>query len=262
MRCITLASGSKGNCTYIEGESGAILIDAGLSVKELFRRMTIAGANPDLVDAIIVTHEHTDHLRGVVPLAGKLGVPVFATDGTLYSQLTRMVPEKKPVRFVTCRYREPFFVEEFTIEAFPVSHDAREPCGFYITVSDTRFGFCTDTGIITEGMMDYLRRSDAVVLESNHCPEMLRTGPYPEVLKRRIRSKHGHLSNVDASECIMSLGEDVSQIRLAHLSEVNNTPATALKSGKKGLGLFIDSISLTVASETGPGNCWSEIISL
>jgi phosphoribosyl 1,2-cyclic phosphodiesterase len=262
MRCITLASGSKGNCTYVEGESGSILIDAGLSVKELYRRMDAAGANPEIIDAIIVTHEHSDHMKGLVPLARRLHVPVYATGGTLYSQLTQMVPEKNPVKFVACRYREPFKVEEFTIEAFPVSHDAREPCGYFITVGDRRFGFCTDTGIVTDGIMEYLRRSDAVVLESNHCPDMLRTGPYPEMLKRRIRSKHGHLSNLDASKCVMSLGQDVSSIRLAHLSEVNNTPGTALKSGRSGLGLFIDTISLTVASEVGPGPCWSDIISL
>jgi phosphoribosyl 1,2-cyclic phosphodiesterase len=108
--------------------------------------------------------------------------------------------------------------------------------------------------------MEFLSRSDAIVLESNHCPEMLKNGPYPEMLKRRIRSRHGHLSNVDAAKCIATLGEDVFHIRLAHLSEINNTPQTAMKTGKTGLGLFQDTVQLTVASEVGPGPCWSEAI--
>jgi len=262
MRCITLASGSKGNCTYIEGESGAILIDAGLSIKETLRRLTEAGGDQDMIRAILVTHEHGDHMKGLAPLARRLQVPVYATEGTLYEYLTRKIPERNPVCYTALQYNSPFPLEEFIIEAFPTSHDAREPCGYLVTSGDIKLGFCTDTGIITERMMAYLKRSDAIVLESNHCPEMLRTGPYPEMLKRRIRSKNGHLSNADAAKCIMTLGQDLTHIRLAHLSEVNNTPDIALKSGKTGLGLFINDTRLTVASETGPSPCWTDEITL
>jgi len=262
MRCITLASGSKGNCTYIEGESGAILIDAGLSIKETLRRLTEAGGSQDMIRAVLVTHEHGDHMKGLAPLARRLDVPVYATEGTLYSFLTRRIPERKPVHYTTLSYHEPFSLDEFTVEAFPTSHDAREPCGYLVTSGDTRLGYCTDTGIVTERMMVYLKRSDAIVLESNHCPEMLRTGPYPEMLKRRIRSKNGHLSNTQASECIKKLDQDITHIRLAHLSEVNNTPDIALKNGKTGLGLFISDTRLTVASEIGPSPCWSDEITL
>jgi len=262
MRCITLASGSKGNCTYIEGHSGAILIDAGLSVRETLRRLTEAGGNPDLITAIVVTHEHGDHMKGLLPLARRLDVPVYATEGTLRSFLARTIPERKQVRYTTIRYHEPETLNEFVVEAFPTSHDAREPCGYLVTSGGARLGFCTDTGIITDRMMAYLKQSDAVVLESNHCPEMLRTGPYPEMLKRRIRSKHGHLSNADAAKCIMALGQDVTHIRLAHLSEVNNTPGIALKSGITSLGLFSSDTRLTVASETGSSPCWSDEITL
>jgi len=110
--------------------------------------------------------------------------------------------------------------------------------------------------------MAYLKQADSIILESNHCPEMLRTGPYPEMLKRRIRSKNGHLSNYAAEQCIRELGPDMTHIRLAHLSEVNNTPDIALKSGKTGLGLFISDTRLTVASEIGPAPCWSDEITL
>jgi phosphoribosyl 1,2-cyclic phosphodiesterase len=260
MRCITLASGSKGNCTYIEGSDRALLIDAGHSVRETLRRMNEAGVDPSLVDGVIVTHEHSDHVKGLLPLARKLGIPVFGTGGTLGSYIARYDTGKRPVRFTVCKYREPFKIDEFTIEAFPISHDAREPCGFYISVGNEHLGYCTDTGIVTDHVMEFLLRSDAVVLESNHCPEMLKNGPYPEMLKRRIRSRHGHLSNIDAAKCIATLGEDVFHIRLAHLSEINNTPQTAMKAGKTGLGLFRDTVQLTVASEVGPEPCWSEAI--
>jgi phosphoribosyl 1,2-cyclic phosphodiesterase len=222
--------------------------------------MNEAGVDPSLVDGVIVTHEHSDHVKGLLPLARKLGVPVFGTGGTLGSYLTRYDTGKKPVRFTVCKYREPFKIDEFTIVAFPISHDAREPCGFYISVGNEHLGYCTDTGVVTDQVMEFLSRSDAIVLESNHCPEMLKNGPYPEMLKRRIRSRHGHLSNVDAAKCIATLGEDVFHIRLAHLSEINNTPQTAMKTGKSGLGLFQDTVQLTVASEVGPGPCWSEAI--
>ncbi len=261
MRCITLASGSKGNCTYIEGVSGAILIDAGLSIKETLRRLSEAGGDQDLIGAILVTHEHSDHMKGLFPLARRLNVPVFATEGTL-GHMTGRMPDKKPVYCTALRYHEKITFEEFSIEAFPISHDAREPCGYLVTAGDARLGFCTDTGIVTDRMMTYLKKSDAIVLESNHCPEMLRTGPYPEMLKRRIRSKTGHLSNTDAANCIMALAQDMTHIRLAHLSEVNNTPDIALKSGKTGLGLFVSDTRLSVASEIGPSPCWSDEITL
>jgi phosphoribosyl 1,2-cyclic phosphodiesterase len=262
MRCITLASGSKGNCTYIEGQSGAILIDAGLSIKETMRRLSEAGGSADLIRAILVTHEHGDHMKGLSPLARRLKVPVYATEGTLYEYLTRKIPERNPVCYTALQYNEAIKFDEFTIEAFPTSHDAREPCGYLVTSGDARLGFCTDTGVITDRILSSLKRSDAIILESNHCPDMLRTGPYPEMLKRRIRSKNGHLSNTDAAQCIMTLGQDLTHIRLAHLSEVNNTPDIALKSGKTGLGLFSSDTMLTVASETGPCACWSDEIVL
>jgi phosphoribosyl 1,2-cyclic phosphodiesterase len=262
MRCIVLPSGSSGNSIYIEGSSGALLVDAGLSRKEILARLNDAGGNPDLISAILVTHEHTDHLKGVDTLARHLDVPVCATEGTLTEFLERRKTAKSPVRTQACEYHDRFRIGDFSIEAFETSHDAREPCGFSITDHDLSIGICTDTGVITAPVMDVLNRCDGVILESNHCPAMLQSGPYPEMLKRRIRSRRGHLSNNACAACIKELSSGVGKIMLAHLSETNNTPERALASAREGAGLFIDHVEITVATNPGATHPWPKKMSL
>jgi len=251
MRCTVIASGSKGNCTVIEGSSGSLLIDAGLSAKECLARMDRAGIDTGRIGALLVTHEHTDHTRGVDVLARKLEIPVYATEGTLADFLDYRKISKKPLVHHTCRDQEEFAIGDFTVLPFSTSHDAREPCGFIITEGDTRIGYCTDTGIVTPHMHGLLRHCDGIILESNHCPDMLKNGPYPESLKRRIRSKHGHLSNPAASACLRDFGKDVPRVILAHLSEINNTPEKAMGSARHGLGLFYDAELVVVATQDG-----------
>ena len=251
MRCTILASGSKGNCVVIEGERGSLLIDAGLSAKDCLLRMDRAGIDAGRIDALLVTHEHTDHIRGVDVLARKLDIPVYATEGTLADFLHFRRTSEKPLLHHTCRDHERFFVGDFSIEPFSTSHDAREPCGFILDEAGIRMGYCTDTGIITPHMHDLLRDCDGIVLESNHCPDMLQNGPYPESLKRRIRSKRGHLSNPAAAECLQNFGRDVPRVILAHLSETNNTPEKAMGTAREGLGLFYEIERVTVATQCG-----------
>ena len=251
MRCTILASGSKGNCVVIEGSTGTIMIDAGLSAKEILARMERAGIDAGRIDALLVTHEHGDHLRGVDVLARKLDLPVHATEGTLADFLHHRRTSAKPLVHHTCRYGEPFCIGDLKIEPFAISHDAAEPCGFIVREGDLRFGYCTDTGIITPQVHDLLRHCDGIVLESNHCPDMLANGPYPESLKRRIRSKRGHLSNPDAAACLRDFGKDVPQVILAHLSETNNTPDKAMVSARAGLGLFFEESRVVVATQSG-----------
>lgn len=252
MRCTVLASGSKGNCTLIEENGSAILIDAGLSAKECLLRMERTGSDPAAIGAILVTHEHTDHLRGVDVLARKLDVTVYATEGTLREFLGYRKIAARPVQTSTCRYDEPFDAAGFSVLPFATSHDAQEPCGYIVEAGGLRIGYCTDTGILTPPMLALLARCDGIVLESNHCPQMLATGPYPESLKRRIRSARGHLSNPAAGDCLRSLGRDVPQVILAHLSEVNNTPEKALAGARDALGLFFEEKTLVVATQAGP----------
>ena len=142
-------------------------------------------------------------------------------------------------------------IGDLVIEPFATSHDAKEPCGFIIREGDLRFGYCTDTGVITPHIHDLLRNCDGIVLESNHCPDMLKNGPYPESLKRRIRSKKGHLSNPDAAACLRDFGRDVPLVILAHLSETNNTAEKAMGTAREGLGLFYDVERVTVATQCG-----------
>lgn len=246
MRCTILASGSSGNCTCIEGDSGVLLIDAGLSRREILNRLRFAGCRTEMVNGILVTHEHTDHIAGLDALARHLDVPIYGTEGTLHAFLSRR-SAKALVTIERCQPDTPVEAGDFTFEAFATSHDAHEPCGWVIAENSTRIGYCTDTGVLTDAMVERLCRCDLVILESNHCPAMLKEGPYPEVLKRRIRSKRGHLSNNAAAAAVRTLGEHVHHIVLAHLSEVNNTPEKAIVSAREGLGLYIDETNLSVA---------------
>jgi phosphoribosyl 1,2-cyclic phosphodiesterase len=252
MNVRVLASGSKGNCIYIEGDSGALLVDAGLSAREILKRVEAARGSADRIEAVLVTHEHTDHIRGVDVLARRLDIPVVATRGTLSEYLDHRRASRKPLRTTACRCGESLCLGDFCVEPFRTSHDAVEPCGFCIRSHDIEVGCCTDTGEVTPAMLERLKRCDALVLESNHCPEMLENGPYPAFLKRRIRdAKRGHLSNLACAACLKALADDLHAVTLAHLSEVNNRPEIALATatGDEGLGLFAGNVPVRVAMQ-------------
>lgn len=253
MHISVLASGSKGNCVYVEGESGALLIDAGRSGKETLGnkviqgRLVEAGGKKDAIEGVLITHEHVDHIRGLAAVGNSLKKPAFGTVGTMDAFIRHHTGALKfPVQTIKCGV--PFEVGDFTIEAFAVSHDATQPCGYLINDSSTRLCYCTDTGIITRSMQEILNRADGVILESNHCPDMLRTGPYPAFLKRRIAGDQGHLSNQDAALVLRELGDSLHLAILAHLSEENNEPGKALAVAQEGLSFHADTVELFAAS--------------
>jgi phosphoribosyl 1,2-cyclic phosphodiesterase len=234
MKIIVLASGSSGNCIYVQGSSGAICIDVGRSGKELLGTKKEqglaerAGCKLDMIDGVLVTHEHIDHVSGLKPVCSRLQIPAYGTIGTITSYKNKYSGTKLP----ECRnisIGEPFEVAGFTIEAFSVSHDAADPCGYLISDGDLVLGHCTDTGYVSSAMKEILSRADALVLESNHCPDMLQNGRYPAFLKARIASKRGHLSNPSAADLISALGNELHSVILAHISEENNDPMLALK---------------------------------
>lgn len=270
MEISVLASGSKGNCVYIEGESGALLIDAGRSAREIFGtrdrggRLQEAGGQPDLIEGILVTHEHGDHISGLGAVGNRVMKPAFGTTGTMDAFLRHRTGKTRfPVRTIRCGNQ--FSVGDFVVEAFAVSHDATEPCGYLITEGSTRLCYCTDTGVVTDRMKEILSRADGVVLESNHCPDMLAGGPYPAFLKRRIAGDKGHLSNPDAARVLRELGDSIHLAILAHLSEENNHPDRALITAQEGLSLHAESVELFAASSVSlaekppfrkvPGEC-------
>lgn len=168
MKISVLASGSKGNCVYVEGESSAVLIDAGRSARELLGtrdkpgRLKEAGGKKDLIEGIFVTHEHVDHIRGLAPVGNLLQKPVYGTVGTIDAFLRQRTAINK-FQVHTVRSGSTYEVGDFQIEPFAISHDATEPCGFLISEGSTRLCYCTDTGMVTEGMNAVLSRADGVV---------------------------------------------------------------------------------------------------
>lgn len=220
-----LASGSRGNATYISDGRSAVLIDAGLSGVEIQRRMAANGLDPGNLDAILVSHEHADHIQGVGVLSRRFGLPVYINDGTRQAsgnQLGRLTD----VHPFTCGHSFP--IGGLTIHPFTISHDAQDPAGFTITGKRAKVGVATDLGIATNVVKSHLTSCDILVLEANHDAQMLVDGPYPWHLKQRIRSRSGHLSNDDTAFLLEALKHDrLSHVILAHLSEENNTPEKA-----------------------------------
>ncbi len=247
MRVTALSSGSKGNSVLVEGASGSLLVDAGLSARDLLQRVVAAGADPGAIQAVLVTHEHTDHIRGLDAFAKRLDLPIYGTPGTVAEFLLHRKSTRRPVETCAVRTYERFVIGEFTVEPLPLSHDAREPCGFAIEAGGARLGYCTDTGIVPDGVRERLARCDALVLEANHCPRMLEEGPYPAMLKRRIRSRRGHLSNEQTAELLCSFSGDLAAVMLAHLSDTNNTPERARSAVEHAFGLFSSELQLSVA---------------
>lgn len=224
MRVCLLASGSKGNAVYIESRRSRILIDAGLSARELSARLQVIGVAGEDLDAILITHEHADHCRGIGPIARRFALPVF-----IHPETRRALPSHGRIEDVReFETGAPFCFGDLQIETFPLTHDAAAPVGYVIETDEGKIGIATDLGIATRLVIQRLQGCRALVLESNHDEEMLRDGPYPWPLKQRIRSQHGHLSNTECSRLLGDLlGSNLESVFLAHLSEVNNLPSLA-----------------------------------
>ncbi|MDZ4180337.1 MAG: MBL fold metallo-hydrolase [Coriobacteriia bacterium] len=219
MRLVFLGSGSSGNATAIECGGSIVLIDAGFSARETLRRMCLVSLNPDDVRAILLTHEHTDHISGVRVLSKRLGVPVFATAGTLSAgRVAGSITDPR-----TIRAGDDFSIGSLGVSALQVSHDAAEPVGFRIeSACGSIIGLATDTGTLPTNH-DALGGCDVLAIECNHDEEMLENGPYPWFLKERIKSHRGHLSNTAALEVIGELAHDgLKAVVGLHLSRQNN----------------------------------------
>ncbi len=223
MRFASLGSGSRGNGTLVESAGSCLLVDCGFSICDTERRMARLGRSPAELAAILVTHEHSDHIKGVMPLARKYSLPVYASQGTAaYQQLGKADYYRK-----IC-LRQPFAVGDLAVIPVAVPHDAREPCQFVIKAGKKTFGLLTDLGSITPFVCEQYRDCDALMLECNHDSRMLATGPYPEPLKRRVGGAWGHLNNRQAADFLQTLDtERLQHLVLSHISDKNNTEALA-----------------------------------
>lgn len=225
MRICLLASGSKGNSMLVESGRTRVLIDAGVSARELRKRLDLVGVDLASIDALLVTHEHTDHVRGLGPLVRQLQLPVY-----LQTDLARALPDVGRVECVREFVDgEDFTINDLTVRPFAVTHDALAPVGFTLSGELGKVGVATDLGIATRLVAECLQGCRALVIETNHDEELLRDGPYPWTLKQRVRSNHGHLSN-DAGGSLLQglLWGGLETVFLGHLSETNNRPELAL----------------------------------
>lgn len=225
MHICVLASGSKGNAIYIADEHTAILVDAGLSGVEIERRMQRRGLNPQHLQAIVVSHEHSDHLRGVGVLSRRYHLPVYISPLTLAAAPS--IGKVYHTQTFNCGH--PFNINSLTLHPFSVSHDAADPAGFTIRAGPFKVGLATDLGLVTAIVQHRLQGCQALILEANHDPHMLLTGPYPWELKQRVRGRQGHLSNPETRTLLDTIKHPrLQHVILAHLSEHNNTADKAL----------------------------------
>lgn len=221
MRIACLGSGSRGNATLIQQGKTCVLVDCGFSVRELERRLAELALGVADLTAVLVTHEHSDHISGVSRLARRSGAAVHATRGT-----ARHLDDDISVQAV--RPDSSFRIGELEVTAFAVPHDASEPCQFVLSDGEARFGMLTDTGHVTPHIVRNLTGCQVLYLECNHDSEMLRTGSYPPSLKARVAGRYGHLSNAQAAELLASLAiDELHTVVAAHLSEKNNQVALA-----------------------------------
>src|SRR6266849_6792255 len=236
-----LASGSRGNCALVASSTTRILVDAGLSGRETFKRLKALGERTEDISAILITHEHSDHVSGLQRLAKKLDVPVFMTVPTrhAWSRAVRdaegAIPElRKSEQFSAGRG---FRVGDIEVMPFTIPHDAADPVGFTFRAEGVKVGFATDLGYMPVSVRDHLRGCSVLVMESNHDVEMLRSGPYPWSVKQRVMSRVGHLSNESLAEFFSNDYDGVAEyLILAHLSEQNNHPEIARAAAEQALG--------------------------
>ncbi|MBN1503346.1 MBL fold metallo-hydrolase [Candidatus Woesearchaeota archaeon] len=219
MEVSVLASGSSGNCTLIKTKESKFLVDVGLSCKQTVKKLASKGYDLDEINAIFITHEHIDHIRGLNTIARKFDTPVFMNSATYESSFFS--------KSVNLFDGMPFSIEDIQVTPINVNHDAANTVGFVLE-NNRKLGIFTDLGTVSDEMRQLMPDFDAIVLESNHDIDMLINGPYPYHLKQRILSDKGHLSNIDAGLFIRDCaGEKLRNVFLAHLSRNNNTAELA-----------------------------------
>lgn len=229
MRFCSIASGSSGNCIYIGSDTTHILIDAGISAKKTIEGLNELGITPGELDGIFVTHEHSDHIKGIGILARKYSIPIFATEGSIKGiKSASSLGKIDDALFNVVKADTRISLKDLYIDPMRISHDANEPVAYRVKCEDKRIGVITDLGIYDDYTLSCLENLDVLMAEANHDIRMLQVGPYPYYLKQRILSDHGHLSNENSGRMISKLlNDNTKAVFLGHLSKENNLPELA-----------------------------------
>lgn len=251
MKVSALASGSSGNCFYIENDKSAILVDAGISCKKIIGSLSLIKRSPLKIKGIFITHEHSDHVKGADVFARKFSIPIFATAKTIKNSF--LCSNESLLHKI--KNNETIKIKNLNVKAFPKSHSASDPVSFTI-LNNKLVSVMTDLGYLCKESISNISSSDFIFLESNHDINMLENGPYPEFLKSWIKSDEGHLSNKQAALGILEHAKDkLKHVVLSHLSETNNTPLRALSTFSsllKERSSFQNKISLSLQNQPTP----------
>ena len=241
MRAIILGSGSKGNSTLLIGKNKKILIDVGFSYPKIVNDLSKYGFKPSDIDAILITHTHKDHIAGLKTFIHKNIIPVYTNE----IMLSELIKTTDYDNYITCD--DEYNIDEFNILAIHTSHDAKGSVGFLISDDNSSLVYITDTGYLNEKYLKKIINKNIYIMESNHDINMLMTGPYPFILKQRVLSDKGHLSNETAGNYLNKLiGKDTKRVILAHLSEINNTQDIAISTVSR---IIDNRIKIEVASQ-------------
>lgn len=243
-----LASGSKGNALFLGTKKTKILIDCGLSARALENKLQEIHLNVEEIEAILITHEHIDHIAGLKHLALKRKIPVFANGETAKAIVAFFQDYPKFTLFTT---GETFIFKDIAIHPFSVQHDAMDPVAFTLTFDGLKVGVCTDLGFPTTLVQKNLQECDYLVVEANHEPEMVHASPRPPIYKQRVLGKNGHLSNASCGELLKKIiSAKTKKVHLAHLSQMCNEPSLAIKRVREHIGM---EMPLFIAPQTTLG---------
>ena len=254
IRAVPLASGSKGNSLFVEADGVRLLVDAGLSCRQIELRLRSIDVEPATIDAILVTHEHIDHVAAIPLFSTRYQVPVYASPklGARSEVVQRLL--LKIEKTVPIYAGRDFSLGALRIHPFSISHDAVDPFGFRFECNGAAVALAADLGVVTRLVCDRLAGCQAIFCESNHDPKMLSEGPYPMRLKRRITGNQGHLSNTECRKLVENIYHDqLETLVLAHLSETNNTPRLAYDAMKAFLDQIDSKTDLRVALQDKVG---------
>jgi phosphoribosyl 1,2-cyclic phosphodiesterase len=256
MKLTVLASGSGGNATLLEIKDKRILIDAGISYRQLVSRLSLKGKEIPSLDYVFLTHEHTDHIVGLLTIQNRLHPQIYLTEGTFKNLPLRIKDNLDKTKIAFIDYNNPLLLDGFSVGAFMSYHDALEPCGYRFTEGGKSLVYLTDTGYFPHQGFPHILNADAYMIESNHEPELLLDSDRPWLLKKRILDDQGHLSNEDSAFLMTNIiGERTKTIILAHLSEECNTIEAAKETYSKVFakqGIAIDKFTMVYALQDEP----------